>query len=187
MRAFSREDFARFHPAGDLGRRLAKVDHHLRPLEQCRVAPQTKTVREVFVTLSVPGRRTGAIMLVDEAGRLTGLFTDSDLARLFERHRDPDLDGPIAQVMTARPVTVELGSMMIEAVTIMARRKISELPVVDAEGKPVGLIDVTDVVGLLPKEATVEETLPETPAAPDGSPPRPHWRLFREPEAGETA
>ena len=68
MRNFDREDFARFHPGGSLGRKLSKVEHHLRGLGQCRVAADSKTVREVFVDASLPGRRTGAIMLVDAAG-----------------------------------------------------------------------------------------------------------------------
>ena len=90
-------------------------------------------------------------MLVDEQGRLSGIFTDSDLARLFEHRRDGELDHPIRNVMTKNPLRVEVGSMMVDAVAIMAGRKISELPVVDAAGKPVGLIDITDVVALLPK------------------------------------
>lgn len=151
MRNFAREDFARSHPAGSLGRKLSKVDHHLRALAQCRVAPEDKTVRQVFVDLSVPGRRTGAIMLVDGEGKLSGIFTDSDLARLFEHRREHALDQPIREVMTARPVTVRTGTKMIDAVAAMAQRKISELPVVDAEGRPIGLIDVTDVVGMFPE------------------------------------
>jgi arabinose-5-phosphate isomerase len=155
MRGFGREDFARFHPAGSLGRKLSKVEHHMRPMEQCRLAPQHETVREVLVRVGKPGRRTGATMLVDDEGRLSGIFTDSDLARLFEGRRDADLDSPIARVMTADPLRVASGSMMTDAVAIMARRKISELPVVDAEGRPVGLIDITDVVGLLPSDPVV--------------------------------
>lgn len=151
MRNFAREDFARSHPAGSLGRKLSKVDHHLRVLAQCRVAPEEKTVRQVFVDLSVPGRRTGAIMLVDGEGKLSGIFTDSDLARLFEHRREHALDRPIREVMTARPVTVRTGTKMIDAVAAMAQRKISELPVVDAAGRPIGLIDVTDVVGMFPE------------------------------------
>jgi arabinose-5-phosphate isomerase len=158
MRRFSREDFARFHPAGDLGNRLSKVEHHARPLEQCRVADHRQTVREVLVGGSMPGRRSGAIMLVDQHGKLCGIFTDSDLARLFEHHRDEQMDRPIDQVMTKDPLRVQIGSMMVDAVALMAQRKISELPVVDADGRPVGLIDVTDVVALLPKEAAPGET-----------------------------
>ena len=102
MRNFGREDFARFHPAGSLGHKLSKVEHHMRPLEQCRVAPEGETVREVLVRGRVPGRRTGATMLVDGAGRLSGIFTDSDLARLFEQRRDDGLDGLIREVMTSQ-------------------------------------------------------------------------------------
>jgi arabinose-5-phosphate isomerase len=156
MRGFSHEDFARFHPAGNLGLRLSKVEQHMRPLEQCRVASQEETVRQVLVRVSMPGRRTGATMLVDAAGRLAGIFTDSDLARLMEHRRDNELDSPIHSVMTANPLKLALGSMMAEAVALMAQRKISELPVVDGEGRPAGLIDVTDVVGLVPQPAAGE-------------------------------
>lgn len=153
LRNFGREDFARFHPAGSLGRKLSKVQEHMRPLAVCRVAREDRTVREVFVQASLPGRRSGAVMLVDRTGRLTGVFTDSDLARLFEQRRDGELDRPICELMTADPITVEAGSLMSEALELMAARKISELPVVDGQRKPLGLIDVTDVVGLLPSEA----------------------------------
>ncbi len=151
LRGFAREDFARLHPAGNLGLKLSKVQQHMRSLEQCRLAPQEETVRQVLVRVSVPGRRTGATMLIDADGRLAGIFTDSDLARLFEHHRDDALDAPIHTVMTRDPLKVFHGSLMSEAVALMAQRKISELPVVDDDGRPVGLIDVTDVVGLFPQ------------------------------------
>jgi len=59
-------------------------------------------------------------MLVDAEGRLTGIFTDSDLARLFEHHRDGDLDGPIQAVMTVNPLKTQLGATMSDAVAVMA-------------------------------------------------------------------
>ncbi len=155
MKGFARDDFARFHPAGNLGLKLSKVQQHMRPLELCRMAPQEETVRQVLVRASVPGRRAGATMLVDAAGRLSGIFTDSDLARLFEQHRDADLDAAIDRVMTRDPLRVSHGTLMSDAVDLMARRKISELPVVDDDGRPIGLINITDVVGLFPQ--TVEE------------------------------
>jgi arabinose-5-phosphate isomerase len=148
MHNFQAEDFARFHPGGSLGRRLSRVDDIMRPLDQCRCASDAQTVREVVVTCTKPGRRSGAIMLTDASGRLTGLFTDSDLARLFERRNETALDRPIRDVMVAKPTTVKSGMRVGEAVTLLAQRKFSELPVVDAEGRPIGLVDVTDVVGL---------------------------------------
>lgn len=148
---FGHEDFARLHPAGSLGRQLSKVEDYMRPLDECRVAPDSQNVREVFAELRRPGRRTGAILLVSPAGRLTGIFTDSDLARLFEARRDQALDRPISEVMTAAPRTVPAGSMMSDAVGILAELKISELPVVDPAGVPLGLLDITDVVGMIPE------------------------------------
>jgi arabinose-5-phosphate isomerase len=186
MKDFRREDFARFHPAGSLGRKLSRVEHCLRPLDQCRVANDSKSVREVFVALSTPGRRTGAIMLVDDQGKLVGIFTDSDLARLFERRRDRDLDGSIREVMTHRPVVVSLGTTLSEAVNLMARRKISELPVVDHDGKPVGLIDITDVVGVLPNDGIEEETCTDGPRGSSPRAPAP-YRVVPEPDDGSSA
>ncbi len=152
MRNFQREDFARFHPGGSLGMQLSPVEDIMRPLAQCRIASDELTVREVYVEVSRPGRRSGAIMLIDGEGRLTGLFTDSDLARLFEDRRDRLFDGPISAVMTSHPRTVQCGARTLDAVGIMAERKISELPVVDATGAPLGMIDVTDVVSLIPDQ-----------------------------------
>src|SRR5262245_20626024 len=152
MREFTREDFARFHPAGSLGRKLLKVEALMREGDELRLADCRQTVREVFARAQRRGRRTGAVMLTDEAGRLCGLFTDSDLARLFEQRRDADVDRPIAEVMTAQPMTVPVGTRVSDAVELMRHRKISELPVIDAAGKPVGLLDITDLIGLIPKE-----------------------------------
>jgi arabinose-5-phosphate isomerase len=151
--AIGHADFARVHPAGSLGRNLRKVDDQMRPLEECRVARDSQNVREVFAELRRPGRRSGAILLVDGEGRLSGLFTDSDLARLFEMRRDEAFDLAISNVMTSNPRTVPLGAMLSDAVAILAELKISELPVVDADGAPVGLLDITDIVGMIPEEA----------------------------------
>jgi arabinose-5-phosphate isomerase len=148
MRDFRAEDFARFHPGGALGRKLSRVDDLMRPLDQCRCAEDAQSVREVIVACIKPGRRTGAIMLTDASGRLTGLFTDSDLARLFERRDEAAIDRPIRSVMVSNPTTILSGARVRDAVALLAVRKFSELPVVDAAGRPIGLVDVTDVVGL---------------------------------------
>jgi arabinose-5-phosphate isomerase len=150
MRDFTHEDFARFHPAGSLGRKLLKVDALMRRGADLRLASDQDTVREVFAQGRRRGRRTGAVMLLDASGRLSGIFTDSDLARLFEQRRDAALDRPICEVMTPEPLTVAQGRRVADAVEILHRHRISELPVVDASGKPVGLLDITDVIGLLP-------------------------------------
>lgn len=154
-RRFEAEDFARFHPGGALGRKLSLVEEHLRPLDQCRTAPCGETIREVFVRHRIPGRRSGAILLLDESGRLAGIFTDSDLARIFERRNEHLLDAPIRNAMTAKPTSVLIGSRMLEAIGIMGEKRISELPVVDANGFPKGMIDITDVVAVFPESTAI--------------------------------
>lgn len=163
MLGFGAEDFAKFHPGGSLGRKLSSVDEVMRSLDECRVAMQSQSTREVLVACSKPGRRPGAVMLVDEAGKLTGLFTDSDLARLFERHDEASLDLPIHERMMAEPTTITAGEKMSAAVELLAQRKISELPVVDDQGKPVGMIDVTDIVGWVPPTNSTESST-DTPS-----------------------
>jgi arabinose-5-phosphate isomerase len=147
-RAFSAEEFARYHPAGSLGRKLARVETVMRTGPEVRLAPADATIREVFARTRSAGRRTGAVMLTEADGRLCGLFTDSDLARLFERRGDDAIDRPIRAVMTPLPITVSVGSRVAEALEVLRRYKISELPVIDSDGRPVGLLDITDVIGL---------------------------------------
>lgn len=159
QRQFTADDFARFHPAGSLGRKLATVAEYMRRGAELRIAPITETVRAVFAQVRHDGRRTGAIMLVDPDGRLAGLFTDSDLARLFENRTDGLLDEPIERVMTKRPVVIGPDTRVGEAIDTLRGRKFSELPVVDADGRPIGMLDITDLIGLEPPE-TAAQTRP---------------------------
>lgn len=152
LRRFTPEDFAARHPGGSLGRQLMRVEEVMRPLDECRVAAVTDSVRSIFAR-PLPLRRTGAVMLLDASGGLAGIFTDSDLARLFERRLDAALDAPIGDVMTRQPATVPLGTRLRDAIAILEARRVSELPVVTAERRPAGLLDLVDLVGLVSPEA----------------------------------
>lgn len=156
QRQFTADEFARFHPAGALGRKLALVSDWMRTGDELRIAPATDTVREVFAKVRHGGRRTGAIMLVDASGRLAGLFTDSDLARLFENRHDDALDRPVSEVMTRTPVVVAPGARVAAALDVLKARKFSEVPVVGADGRPVGMLDITDLIGLDPAPVVTE-------------------------------
>jgi arabinose-5-phosphate isomerase len=152
MRGFRAEQFALYHPGGSLGRQLSRVEDVMRTGRQIRRARPEETVRAVFVRLAGPRRRSGAILVVAADDLLAGIFTDSDLARLFEHRREASLDRPIAEVMTRDPVWIAAGASVAEAVETMKARKISELPVVDSQHRLVGLIDLTDLIGLVPAE-----------------------------------
>ena len=99
-------------------------------------------------------------MIVNGDGKLVGLFTDSDLARLLEAQSNVSLEMPVSQVMTPEPHTVVISALMPTAIDKLAKNQISELPVIDKAGRPLGLIDITDVIGWLP----------ETPDAKDDEP-----------------
>ncbi len=151
MRNFRSEDYARYHPGGSLGRRLVTVEQAAlfsqgKPLPQ---ASERCTVREALVTAQQSAaERHGCVLLVDDAGRLTGLLTDGDLRRGVERLGAALDDSPVTNVMTKNPKTVHPDTLASEALGIFHRHRIDEIPVVDADHKPVGLIDVQDVVAL---------------------------------------
>lgn len=149
QRGFTHNDFGTFHPGGSLGRKLMRVDEIMRPIEQCRIAEEHLTVREVLVHVSRPGRRTGAIILTDSSGCLSGVFTDSDLARRLEQESPDFLGSAIAHVMTRSVRVVETGCLLSEVVDELVAAKISELPVIDAQRQPIGIVDVTDVVQVM--------------------------------------
>lgn len=151
-KGFTRQQFALFHPAGSLGKKLQSVRDVMRSDAQLRIASDTATIREAFVGRKKTGRRTGAVMLVDAEGCLSGLFTDSDLARLLENRCESQLDLPIAQVMTTAPKRIGPQAPLADAIGMLSQYRISELPVVDDEGRPVGLVDITDVLALMPDD-----------------------------------
>ncbi len=152
LKGFTPQQFAVFHPGGSLGRKLSRVSEIMRKGEELRIAPVSATIREVFITLGKPGRRTGAVMLTDDQGKLAGFCTDSDLARLLQIDQNLPLDRPISEVMTRNPLTTLAHKRLVDVVEVLSAHKISELPVVDDAGCPIGLIDITDVIGLMPAD-----------------------------------
>jgi len=143
---FSREEFALYHPGGSLGRQLILVETVMRQRVDLPVARDDLTLREALASLRRMRRRSGAICLVDARGRLTGIFTDADLRRLLEKGGEECLSRPIAEVMTRCPKFVRVGDTAADAIEIINRHFIEELPVVDRRGRLVGLVDVQDLL-----------------------------------------
>ena len=150
QRNFTAHDFALFHPAGQLGRKLIKVREAMtfRMGENLPVASDKLTVRDVLVSVSRIKRRSGAVILTDESGRMTGIFSDSDLRRLLTDKGVAVLDRPVNELMTRNPKKVHADALASEVIAIMNEYRIDEVPVVDDDQKPVGLIDVQDLVVL---------------------------------------
>jgi arabinose-5-phosphate isomerase len=148
LRKFTADDFALFHPAGQLGRRLIKVGEAMtfRRGENLPVASDRLTVGQVLHEVSTIKRRSGAVILVDDAGKVSGIFTDGDLRRLVTDDDGTGLKRPIAQVMKRDPKRITADALASDAMALMRQFRIDELPVVDEGDKPVGLIDVQDLV-----------------------------------------
>lgn len=150
LRKFTEEDFALYHPAGQLGRKLLRVreamSFHLGV--NLPVASDRLTVKEVLVEVSSIKRRSGAVLLVDQSGKLSGIFADSDLRRLMTGGDGSVLSRPICEVMTRKPKRIMGDALVSEVMAIMRQYRIDELPVVDEQDHPIGLIDVQDLVVL---------------------------------------
>jgi arabinose-5-phosphate isomerase len=149
-RRFTADDFALYHPAGQLGRKLIKVREAMgfRRGENLPVASDRLTVGQVLHEVSAIKRRSGAVVLVDEQGRVTGIFSDGDLRRLITDDDGSALRRPIRDVMTADPKRIHGDRLASEAMAVMRPLRIDELPVVDDDDRPIGLIDIQDLVVL---------------------------------------
>jgi arabinose-5-phosphate isomerase len=144
LKGFKEKDFAFFHPGGALGRRLLlKVEDIMRTGKNNPIVRENKTVSAVL--LKITQARAGSATVVNKQGKLTGIFTDGDLRRHLEI--DSNLSRrKVKDVMTKSPKTVGPQMLAAEAMHIMEEKKIDELPVVDKNLRPVGLLDVQDIL-----------------------------------------
>lgn len=146
-RDFSVEDYVRFHPGGSLGTKLMTVEQSMmfRPGEKLPLVGVDDSIRQMLEkTRDV--KRHGAVMAVDGQGRLAGIITDADLRRFLTRQGPAVFDLAAREVMTAGCKRIRADALAAEATAIFHKYRIDELPVVDADDRPVGLIDVQDIV-----------------------------------------
>lgn len=143
-KGFKEKDFALFHPGGLLGKRLLlKVQDIMRKGKSNPIVKESTTVKEVLYAITEA--RAGAASVVDASGKLIGIFTDGDL----RRHLESDVNlvmRPVTEVMTKYPVTITEGKLAVEALRILEEKKIDELPVVDKKRRPIGMLDVQDIL-----------------------------------------
>jgi arabinose-5-phosphate isomerase len=146
-RNFSVEDYVRFHPGGSLGAKLMTVEQSMmfKPGEKLPIAEATDTIKRLLEKTS-DVKRHGAVMIVDKDGKLAGIITDADLRRLITEQGHKAFDFKAGDIMTADCKKIRADALAAEATAIFHKYRIDELPVVDARNKPVGLIDVQDII-----------------------------------------
>ena len=145
-RGFSREDYALVHPSGSLGRKLMRISEIMRRDDELPLARSGTSVADVLLTMSGTRGRPGAAVVVGADEKLLGIFTDGDLRRLLQSGKSPALDQPVDEFMGRDPKVVGPDQLVEEAEHILRTYKIDQLPVVDADHRPVGLIDVQDIL-----------------------------------------
>jgi arabinose-5-phosphate isomerase len=143
MRNWQPEDYAFYHPGGELGRRLIRVKEVMRMGGSNPVARADVSVREALAVMSGP-KSPGAVSLVDDDGKLVGFFTDGDFRRMMQDADGGLLDRPISEVMTRNPHTIADESLAAEAYRMLRQYRIDQIPVVDDANHPVGILDVQD-------------------------------------------
>ena len=147
-RRFGPDEFARFHPGGDLGRKLMKVGELMRTGERNPKIESGATVLQAIEVMTRTQGRPGATSIVDQQGRLLGFFTDGDLRRLIERGLDNPRQRTIDEVMTKNPRSIATETFALEALAFLHKLAIDQLPVVDEQGRLLGLLDVQDLLNL---------------------------------------
>lgn len=146
-RKFTPEDFALYHPGGALGRKLLlTVENVMHQGEDNPVVTPDKTVKEALFVITDKG--LGATSVVDGSGKLLGIMTDGDIRRGLEKGHE-FLDKPVEDLMTRTPRTITADKLAAQALHIMEKnqpRPVTVLPVVDAEGRAIGIIHLTDLL-----------------------------------------
>lgn len=137
--------YAQWHPAGSLGRRLQPVAQRMRTGALLPLAADTAPLSAVLRIMTETPGRPGAACIVDDAGRLCGLFTDGDLRRCV-RAGMPPADAPIGPLMHRAPRSIDASVSVHDAALLLATHGVDQVPVVDEGGRPIGLLDVQDVL-----------------------------------------
>jgi arabinose-5-phosphate isomerase len=142
-RGFRKQDFAKHHPSGAIGRALLlRVKEIMRTSDRNAVARENLTVKQALLLMTQA--RCGSVSVVNTAGRLIGVFTDGDLRRRMASDSDV-LARPLREVMTREPIVVQEDALAVEALKVFNERNIDDLIVVNARREPVGLVDSQDL------------------------------------------
>jgi len=142
-RGFKKEDYARLHPGGTIGKTLLlRVGDIMRRGDRLARVPVSSKVKDAI--LAMTSARSGSVGVVDRTGKAVGIFTDGDLRRLVTTRKNiPEI--PIRAVMTPAPVVIRENALAVDALKIYEERAIDDLLVVDSRKNLVGMVDIQDL------------------------------------------
>ncbi len=142
-RGFRKEDFAKNHPGGSIGKNLLlRVGEVMRSKEKVAVVQEKESVMHALKAIS--DARAGAAIVINKNGKLAGIFTQGDFARFYQD--DLSVGSKcVGQLMTRRPITVRVDKLAVEVLNIFEKHHIDDLIVIDQKGHPVGVVDAQDL------------------------------------------
>lgn len=145
IKHFEKQDFAVFHPGGSLGKLLTqRVKDLMRKGKENPTVKENATVKDALLVMTRSGG-AGATSVVDKKGQLKGYFTDGDLRRELQKGADI-INKKIAEVMTHNPYSILETASAVEAAKMIHKTHVDNIPVVNKEGKVVGIIDEKDLI-----------------------------------------
>ena len=143
-KGFKKENFAMLHPLGAIGKKLTMdVKAIMRKGGANPIVKETATVEEALFVMT--GTRVGATSVVNKHGKLVGFFTDGDLRRQIQQNENL-LNKKISEVMTKKPSTIKPDMLAVDAAKILQEKNIDNIPVVDNNDKPIGILDERDLL-----------------------------------------
>jgi arabinose-5-phosphate isomerase len=145
-KGFRPEDFAELHPGGKLGKRFLRVSDLMHTGDAMPVVPAAAPMKDVVYEMS--RKRFGITAVVEGSGRLAGVVSDGDLRRLLERHGSQAMDLSAGDAMSRNPRTIAASAFATEALLEMEEKKITSVFVVDADGRPAGILHLHDLWGI---------------------------------------
>jgi len=143
-RGFKKEDYALFHPGGQLGKKLLlKVENLMHRGEEIPIINSDASMKEALLVIT--SKKLGVTLVVNKRGKLCGIITDGDLRRALEKY--PDLLHKKAQeIMIKNPKIIEASSLAVEALQIMEKYSITSLAILNKKKEPVGIIHIHDIL-----------------------------------------
>lgn len=142
-RGFKKEDYARLHPGGAIGRSLLiRIRDVMRPRDRIAAVAPDATVKDGLFAMT--RSRSGAVIIIDPDEKILGIFTDGDLRRKIQESLDLS-NNRMADVMSPHPKRLHQDALALEALSLFEQNQIDDVPVVDDQERLVGLVDITDL------------------------------------------
>lgn len=145
LNGLTEEDFALYHPAGSLGRKLlTTVADVLKIRDQNPKIKAEASVQQALFTMTES--RMGSTAVINQAGRLIGIVTDGDIRRAVKSQNKDLLNARVSEIMTADPETIGEEKLAAEALKLMEQKEINHLPIIDDNGSPLGMVNFQDLL-----------------------------------------